>query len=513
MYEYNSDNNQSQANNQYAISQARENMKAEKKAASKKFWGKIGTALCVGLVFGVVAGSGFACVTRVVDYFFPQNNNDTKIESSIDEHIKPDKEPIEKPKRDDIHQDEPLNITNDSKDDKVFNVVSGMDVSAIVENSMPSIVSITNKSVQEIMSMWGMGVQQYESTSAGSGIIVGKNDEELLIVTNNHVVESADTLSVGFINDVMCTAYVKGTDKDLDLAVVAVKLSDIDQETKDAIDIAVIGNSEELKVGEQVVAIGNALGYGQSVTTGIVSALNRDITKDNIDNPLIQTDAAINPGNSGGALLNMSGELIGINSAKISSTSIEGVGYAIPITSALPIMESLMNREVREEVAPEEAGYIGISGVAVDYNTSKAYGIPQGVYIQSVEENSPAEDAGLIKSDVVKKFDGVTVSSISEIREMLDYYKAGEKVDFIVSRLVDGEYVDKTITITLGSREGTPLDPKNQQTTDEEKTEDSVEDEESSESEDKESEYNRQKQFQFEFNGDLNDIFGQLFGR
>ena len=464
MYEYynsgsdNLEKDQTYANRQISQEALKAQAKMEKKAKAKKFWGKVGTGLCVGLAFGVIAGFSFAGVTRAIDYLLPQKNS---AQSAVVEDNNKIEKVAPKPDAEEVKK---VTEKKEADEDRHYNANSariGMDVSDIVENSMPSIVAITNKSVQEVRSMFGMGVQQYESKSAGSGIIIGQSDEELLIATNNHVISGANTLSVCFVDDEAYSAYVKGGDADLDLAVVAVKISDLSSSTKDKIKIARIGDSEKLLVGEQVVAIGNALGYGQSVTTGIVSAVDRDMTDDNVDNPLIQTDAAINPGNSGGALINMDGELIGINCAKISSTAIEGVGYAIPMASANPIIEKLMNREIREEVDAKDAGYIGISGVAVDKNTSSMYGIPEGVYIQNVEENSPAEDAGLVKSDVIRKFDGVTVSSISDIRENLNYYRAGEEVELVIYRAVDGEYVEKSITITLGDREGTPLDPKN----------------------------------------------------
>lgn len=514
MYEYNENRNaieQSAVSQAAAREQEKARRKAEQKASRKRFWAKVGTGIAVGLAFGVVAGCSYSAVTRAIDHFFPKavEQKIQEAEEKVDKTYAEEEKHIDEP----IKEEKSLNIANDNDQRyEVSNVIVGMDVSQIVDNSMPSIVSITNKSVQEIMSMWGMGVQQYESKSAGSGIIIGQNDEELLIVTNNHVVSKADTLTVGFVDEEIYSAYVKGTDSDMDLAVIGVKLSDLSQETKDAIDVAVIGDSDTLKVGEQVVAIGNALGYGQSVTTGIVSALERDVTDDNVDNPLIQTDAAINPGNSGGALFDMNGELVGINSAKIASTAIEGVGYAIPMKSAMPIIESLMNREVREVVDAAEAGYIGISGVSVDYNTSEAYGIPQGVYIQTVEEDSPADKAGIIKSDVIKKFDGITVSSISDIREKLDYYKAGETVDLTVYRLIDGEYVEKIVPITLGNREGTVLDPNNKQ---ENPSDNQVDEDKNKGFDDSTGKDNEPsgdigqngKTYEFNFNGDINDLF------
>lgn len=442
---------------------------------------KVFAAVGLGLAFGIVAGIGFVGTMKVANMIL----SNFHFSSSIDifdnkddkkTNGKPSQEKAEKKEKDDISEskatEEVKEKSHEIPSTKVVQakdvapdrsaVRGGMDVSDIVENCMPSIVSITNKSIQEVRSMFGGGIRQYESESAGSGIIVGQDDNEILIVTNNHVVEDANTLTVAFIDEEIYTANVKGTDPDLDLAILSVKIDELKDSTLDEIKVAVVGDSTALRVGEQVVAIGNAMGYGQSVTTGIVSALGRDQTDDGVDNPLIQTDAAINPGNSGGALLNIKGELVGINCAKIASTYIEGVGYAIPLDQATPIIEKLMNRVAREKVDEHDAGYIGISGISVDAKTSKAYGIPEGVYVQSVEDDSPAKEAGLIQTDVIKKFDGIAVSSITEIRDNLNYYKAGEVVELDIYRLVDGEYVEKTIEITLGSREGTSLDPDRQ---------------------------------------------------
>lgn len=325
-------------------------------------------------------------------------------------------------------------------------------VTAIAEASMPSIVAITNKSVQEMRNLFGQ-TQSYESESSGSGIIIGQTDEELLIVTNNHVVSSAQELSVGFVDETACEAKIKGTDASHDIAVIAVKMSDIPEETREQIKVIALGSSSELKVGEQVVAIGNALGYGQSVTTGIVSALNRQVTIDGNTYNLIQTDAAINPGNSGGALLNMSGQLVGINSAKLSDTSVEGMGYAIPVDDVLDIIEGLMNRTTRDEKAEEgEEGFLGISGQDVTTEVSKSYDMPKGVYITSVEEGSAADKAGLKKGYIITRFDGSSVSSISELKEQLSYYKAGESVEVVYSTVSGGEYTEQTVTVTLGKK-------------------------------------------------------------
>lgn len=342
-----------------------------------------------------------------------------------------------------------------------------MDVTDIVKSAMPSIVSITSKSVQEVENYFGMfggrnSIQQQEVESAGSGIIIGKNDSELLIATNNHVIDGAETVSVSFVDNETYEATIKGTDSDKDLAVVAVPLSSISSDTMSKISVATIGNSSKLEVGEQVVAIGNALGYGQSVTTGIVSATNRTLDSEDSSEAsydgisLIQTDAAINPGNSGGALLNMNGELIGINEAKYSSTQVEGMGFAIPISKAEPILQNLMNLTTRYKVSDDEAAYIGINMADVSADVSQNYGIPTGVCIMSVVDGSPAADAGFKKGDVITTFDGRSISNAKGLKETLTYYAAGETVDVTVQRADNGEYKEVTLTLTLGSAADMP---------------------------------------------------------
>ena len=331
-------------------------------------------------------------------------------------------------------------------------VGQGLDVSDIAANVMPSLVSITNIGVQEMQNLFGQ-TMAYESQSSGTGIIIGQTDTELLIVTNNHVVNSAQVLSVGFADETACEAKVKGTDRDRDLAVIAVKMEDISKETREKIRVIELGSSSELQVGEQVIAIGNALGYGQSVTTGIVSALNRQVTVDDSTNTLIQTDAAINPGNSGGALLNRKGQLVGINSAKYSDTSVEGMGYAIPVDDVVGIIEGLMNRTIREEKVPEEKqGFLGITGQDVTLEVSEAYDMPRGIYMTSVEEGSAAEKAGLKKGNIIAKFDGASVSSMGELKEQLSYYKEGEEVTFAVWAVENGQYEERTVNVVLGKR-------------------------------------------------------------
>ena len=322
------------------------------------------------------------------------------------------------------------------------------DVSDIVENTLPSIVSITNMSVQEVQNFFG-GISQQESESAGSGIIISQNDSELLVVTNNHVVEGSDTLTVTFNDGNSVEAQIKGTDSARDLAVVAVPLDKISDDTMNAIKVATLGDSDSLKVGEPAIAIGNALGYGQSVTTGIVSATGRTI--DGFDGEYIQTDAAINPGNSGGALLNANGEVIGINSAKINSSAVEGMGFAIPISDASDVIQNLMNKETRSKVSDEERGYLGIKGYDVSEEGAQMYNMPTGVYVKEVMSGGGAEKAGITKGSIITGFEGSSISGMSSLQEQLQYYKAGEEVTLTV-QIPDknGEYTEKDIKVTLG---------------------------------------------------------------
>ena len=360
---------------------------------------------------------------------------------------------------------------SDDSDSKEESTAKGsLDVSDIVEETMPSIVSITTKSVEEVQSYYGMfgqygaySPEQREVQGSGSGIIIGKNDTELLIATNYHVVDGAETLSVGFCDSTACEAKVKGYDSEKDLAVVAVSLDDIDSDTMDAISIATIGNSDNLKVGEQVVAIGNALGYGQSVTTGIVSAKNRQLNSDdtvgdydsdsNSATNLIQTDAAINPGNSGGALLNMNGEVVGINSAKLASTEVEGIGYAIAISDVTDTIESLMNEETRDKV--EDPGVLGIIVQTVDSAVTEAYGVPEGVLVREVTEGGAADDAGIEARSIITKFAGKTVTTKEQLVDFLSYYEPGEDVELTIEVPDGKEYKEETVTVTLGKSEDT----------------------------------------------------------
>ena len=360
---------------------------------------------------------------------------------------------------------------SDDSDSKEESTAKGsLDVSDIVEETMPSIVSITTKSVEEVQSYYGMfgqygaySPEQREVQGSGSGIIIGKNDTELLIATNYHVVDGAETLSVGFCDSTACEAKVKGYDSEKDLAVVAVSLDDIDSDTMNAISIATIGNSDNLKVGEQVVAIGNALGYGQSVTTGIVSAKNRQLNSDdtvgdydsdsNSATNLIQTDAAINPGNSGGALLNMNGEVVGINSAKLASTAVEGIGYAIAISDVTDTLESLMNEETRDKV--DNHGVLGITVRSVDSAVSEAYGVPEGVLVRDVTEGGAADEAGIEAKSIITKFAGKVVTTKEQLIDFLSYYEPGEDVELTLE-VPDGKgYKEETVTVTLGENTNT----------------------------------------------------------
>ena len=356
---------------------------------------------------------------------------------------------------------------------------STLDVSDVAAAVMPSVVAITNKSVQEVQnyySMFGYGpsTTQQESESCGSGIIIGKNDTELLMVTNYHVVEGADSLSVTFADGQVYEAKIKGTESAYDLAVVAVPLETIDSSTLSQIAVAAIGDSDSLKVGQQVVAIGNALGYGQSVTTGIVSAVDRTVSTSSSEtggsssagsaNTYIQTDAAINPGNSGGALVNMKGELVGINSAKIASSEVEGMGYAIPVSKVSEIIERLMNETTRDKVAEENRAALGISVTTVDDSINQTYGIPKGAYVSKVSDDGAAKAAGILPGDVITAFDGKTVESSSGLTELMQYYAAGESVEVTLQTPDNGSYTEKTVTVTLGQAQTTQTTTQSQDT-------------------------------------------------
>ena len=436
---------------------------------------KFGTVVATAVVFGLVASAVFQGTNYVGSKLNPQGKKSVQVQST---------------------QTISQNKSSDSEESVSGSTEGTSSVSQVAKNAMPSIVSIVGVSVHEIPQIYqyfGYG-QQQETQSSGSGIIVGQNDTELLIATNNHVVSGTNSLTVCFTNqdgsavtangDVEKTsaegesgstnqdgqdsslddvqsgavsAQIKGTDADNDLAVISVKLEDIPEDVLSEIKVATIGDSDSLQMGEQVVAIGNALGYGQSVTSGYVSALNRQVSSDDTDGTFIQTDAAINPGNSGGALLNMKGELIGINSAKIASDEVEGMGFAIPISKAEPILDEMMNQETRYKVEDEDkAAYIGITCENVTSDVNQMYGIPQGVYVDTVVEGGPAEEAGIKKGDVITKIDGTAIDAYKDLVDRLEYYEAGETVELEVYRAQDGEYNAQKISVTLGAKKDAP---------------------------------------------------------
>lgn len=326
------------------------------------------------------------------------------------------------------------------------------DVSSIAEKAMPSLVAINDTMTVEQNNFFGMP-QTYQAQSSGSGIIVGQNDTELLIATNNHVVSGATDMKVTFTDSTQVAAAVKGTDSATDLAIIAVKLSDIPSDTMSKIKVATLGNSDNVKVGQQVIAIGNALGYGQSLTVGYISALDREITDENgIQHTYIQTDAAINPGNSGGALLDLNGNVIGINAAKNASTEVEGMGFAIPISKAQEILNNLMTKKTREAVDESAQGYLGIQGTNIDANASKEYGMPVGIYVYKIVEGGAAANSDLKEKDIITKFDGKSVTNMEELKQMLTYYEGGSTVSLTVQSLVNGSYVEHEVQITLGTK-------------------------------------------------------------
>lgn len=343
--------------------------------------------------------------------------------------------------------------TKAASDDQSTTPVSTVtDVSSIAEKAMPSLVAINDTMTVEQNNFFGMP-QTYQAQSSGSGIIVGQNDTELLIATNNHVVSGATDMKVTFTDSTQVAAAVKGTDSATDLAIIAVKLSDIPSDTMSKIKVSTLGDSDNVKVGEQVIAIGNALGYGQSLTVGYISALDREITDENgIQHTYIQTDAAINPGNSGGALLDLNGNVIGINAAKNASTEVEGMGFAIPISKAQEILNNLMTKKTREAVDESAQGYLGIQGTNIDANASKEYGMPVGIYVYKIVEGGAAANSDLKEKDIITKFDGQSVTNMEELKQMLTYYEGGSTVELTVQSLVNGAYVEHNVQITLGTK-------------------------------------------------------------
>ncbi|MCD7992132.1 MAG: trypsin-like peptidase domain-containing protein [Clostridia bacterium] len=359
--------------------------------------------------------------------------------------------PAETQARNQIGQAAPAN-TQASGNQGTTAVSAVTDVSGIVENAMPSIVAINDTMTVEQRDFFGMP-QTYTAQSSSSGIIVNQTDTELLIATNNHVVDGASDLKVTFVDNKDVSAAVKGTDSASDLAIIAVQLKDIPSDTMSKIKVATLGNSDEIKVGQQVIAIGNALGYGQSVTVGYVSALDREITdKKGINRTFIQTDAAINPGNSGGALIDLNGNVIGINAAKTASTEVEGMGFAIPISKAQDILNSLMTKKTRVAVSEDAQGYLGIQGTNIDAATSQMYGMPVGIYVYKIVEGGAAASSDLKEKDIITKFDGQSVTSMEELKQMLTYYEGGAAVTLTVQSLVDGAYVEHDVQVTLGTR-------------------------------------------------------------
>lgn len=392
----------------------------EQKRKEKKKMPKFIKVISLALVFGIVASVAFQATNLVADRFLGTTEirevksvDNTKISQSTGETAK-------------------------------------SDIASIAEEVMPSVVSITNLSVQQVQSFFG-GIQEQESKSVGSGIIISQNDSELLIITNNHVVEGNETLTVSFVDEESVEAQVKGTDAAKDLAVIAVQTKKIKDTTMDQIKVASLGNSDQLQVGESVIAIGNALGYGQSVTSGIVSATGRELG--GIDEKLIQTDAAINPGNSGGALLNANGEVIGINTVKVATDTVEGMGYAIPISSVSDIIENLMNQETKTKVSEAEQGQLGIQGVDVTADSSEMYNMPTGVYVSEVIAGGGAKKAGITKGSVITGINGTSIDGMQALKEQLQYYRAGETVKITVATPEkNGEYAKRDVEVTLGKK-------------------------------------------------------------
>lgn len=411
-----------------------------KRGKDKKSGGlgkKFGLCVALALVFGLVASATFQASNAIGNKITGTKETEARVE----------------------FQTQKAADADENGSAPVTAAAGAVDITTVAENAMPSIVAITNKGVEEVQSFF-FGRTQYEETeSSGSGVIIAKNDTELLIATNNHVVDGAEELSVCFTvetenaDDAVVEAQVKGTDSDHDLAVVAVNLSDISKDVQSKLKVAVLGDSDKVKVGTQVVAIGNALGYGQSVTVGYVSALDREVTIDGISNNMLQTDAAINFGNSGGALLDTAGNLIGINSAKAADTGVEGMGYAIPINTASPILDELMNRTTRAKVTDSSAlGFLGVDPRDVSEEARQIYNLPAGAFVYSVVEGSPAEKAGIKKGDIITKLDGITISSRDELFSRMEYYKAGETIDVVVKTAEGGDYVERTVSVTLAKK-------------------------------------------------------------
>lgn len=417
------------------------------KTAGSGFLKKALISVSLGLLFGAFAGLGLFAVQSVTSRIGGNTGQENiTVEAAGEEVVNEgDKSGIDAYSSDSLVQAENgVRVT-----DSITTVVS--DVSDVVTEVMPAIVSIDNHYTEK-MSFFGQYIIN-EADASGSGIIVGQNDTELLIVTNYHVIADTEKLTVQFVEGSEAEASVKGTDADMDLAVIAVPLTNIDNKTLQEIAVATLGDSDSLKVGEPAIAIGNSLGYGQSVTTGVISALNRNIQlSDGSDGTFIQTDAAINPGNSGGALLNVKGEVIGINSNKIGGSAVEGMGYAIPISSASPIIAELMLKETKNKVAEEERGYLGITGITVTEDVSEPYGIPEGVFITRVYDNTAAAAAGLQKGDIITKINGEEITSMEELQKELEFHSSGETVELTIMSASNNGYVSRQVELTLGNK-------------------------------------------------------------
>lgn len=415
----------------------------------KKFLGRVVVIAASGLLFGLCAAVAFG----LVNYYTEKNNNDVEQTDTLVDQIERDiLSRIDSGKKNEVIED----IERIDPDEGEAVVT---DVSQVVEKVMPSVVSITNQYTYT-QNFWGRQYSE-QAEASGSGIIIGENDDELLVATNNHVIDQAEVLKVQFIDGTDAEAYAKGADADMDIAVIAIKKDSLKVSTKNAIAIANLGDSDKLRVGEPAIAIGNALGYGQSVTTGVISALNREleVTEGEFSQGFIQTDAAINPGNSGGALLNVYGQVIGINSNKIGGSSVEGMGYAIPISNALPIIDNLKTKKTKNAVAEGERGYLGISGRGVSSEMAEIYDFPQGVYVYDVYEGTGAAKANLRKGDIITKFEGSTINSMEKLQEYLAYYEAGETVDLTIERLDDsGVYQELQLAIILVDRSLLPTE-------------------------------------------------------
>lgn len=419
--------------------------KKEKKKNPNAFWKKIVGAVVLGIVFGLTAGITVYFVNSINGKIIQPAAQITE-ESSNSEPIKE----VEVVKPSENIEAKATESSIVPKSSLGASAVTVMDVSDVVEHVMPSVVSITGNYTVTSQDFWGQ-IYSQQSSGSGSGIIIGQNEDSLLIATNNHVVEDSDSLSVQFIDGSTADARIKGTDKDIDLAVIIVDISDLQASTKNSISVAVLGDSDSLKVGETAIAIGNALGYGQSVTTGVISAVDRklELQDGSYADGLIQTDAAINPGNSGGALVNAAGEVVGINSSKIGGTTIDGVGFAIPISSAEPILDDIVTSEERVKVLSSKAGYLGISGVTVTEEASQMYGIPVGIVVRKVYAGAGAEKAGIVQGDVITAINGKSVESMEGLKEELQYYAAGETVSVDICRISDGDYVTETVELVL----------------------------------------------------------------